>query len=72
MRTITESYFGSELTPIEIIKTKYGNIYVCESKGFNKPKIVFYDENGSDPMELSYIDIDEFEATLLLNLKSSI
>lgn len=59
--TITDSYFGAELTPIDIIQTRYGKIYVCSVKYYGSNKIVFYDKDGNDPMELSSIDIEEFE-----------
>ena len=33
-------------------------------KRFDKYVLVYYDENGNDPMELSSIDTEEFEKCL--------
>jgi len=55
--TISENYFGSEAEPLDIIESKYGKIYVLRDEDDD---IRFYDENGDDPLNLSYIDVSEF------------
>ena len=62
-RYIEEYYFGAVIEPVRILDTEYGKIYI----GKLKDKFVFYDENGSDPVELSSIDTEEFEAALEVN-----
>ena len=62
-RYIEESYFGARIEPTRILETECGKIYI----GKIKDKFVFYDETGSDPVELSSIDIEEFEAALEVN-----
>lgn len=62
-RYIQEGYFGAEIEPVRILETEYGKIYI----GRLKDKFVFYDETGSDPVELSSIDIEEFEVALEVN-----
>jgi hypothetical protein len=62
-RYIQEGYFGGEIEPVIILDTEYGKIYI----GRLKDKFVFYDENGSDPVELSSVDTEEFEEALEVN-----
>ena len=62
-RYIQEGYFGVEIEPVRILETEYGKIYI----GRLKDKFVFYDEAGSDPVELSSIDIEQFEKALEVN-----
>lgn len=62
-RFIEEGYFGARIEPVRILETEYGKIYV----GKLKDKFVFYDETGQDPVELSSIDIEEFESALEVN-----
>lgn len=62
-RYILEGYFGAEIEPVRILDTEYGKIYI----GRLKDKFVFYDENGSDPVELSSVDTEEFEEALEVN-----
>ncbi len=62
-RYIEEGYFGARIEPVRILETKYGKIYI----GKLKDKFIFYDETGCDPVELSSIDITEFEAALEIN-----
>lgn len=62
-KSITESYFGAEIVPVNIIDTMYGKIYV----GLLENDYIFYNEIGNDPMELSSINIDEFEEILEIN-----
>ncbi len=52
-KSITESYFGAEIEPVNIIDTMYGKIYV----GLLKNDFIFYNEIGNDPMSLSSINI---------------
>ena len=62
-RYIQEGYFGVEIEPVRILDTEYGKIYI----GRLKDKFVFYDENGSDPVELSSVSTEEFEKALEVN-----
>lgn len=62
-RYIQEGYFGAEIEPVRILDTEYGKIYI----GKLKDKFVFYSEDGTDPVELSSIDIEEFEKALEVN-----
>lgn len=62
-KSITESYFGAEIEPVNIIDTMYGKIYV----GLLKNDFIFYNEIGNDPMSLSSININEFEESLEIN-----
>lgn len=66
-RYIQEFYFGSEIEPVRILETEYGKIYIGKLKYNSQYKFVFYDETGSDPVELSSIDIEEFEVALEVN-----
>ena len=66
-RYIQEGYFGAEIEPVKILDTEYGKIYIGRLKYNSQYKFVFYDENGSDPVELSSIDIEEFEKALEVN-----
>lgn len=67
IRYIQEGYFGAEIEPMRILETEFGKIYVGKIKDNSKDKFVFYDESGSDPVELSSIDIQEFEKALEVN-----
>lgn len=62
-KSITESYFGAEIEPVNIIDTMYGKIYV----GLLKNDFIFYNEIGNENMSLSSINIDEFEEVLEIN-----
>lgn len=62
-RFIEEGYFRAKIEPVRILETEYGKIYI----GKLKDKFVFYDETGSDPAELSSIDIRVFESALEVN-----
>lgn len=59
MKTITESYFGQELIPLDIVVYDGEKIYICKTVGNEVP--MYYDKNGLSAMELSSIDIKEFE-----------
>ena len=58
---ITENYFGSELTPMEVIQTESFTVYVCVDITND---VQVYNENGEGACELSNIDINEFIAVL--------
>ena len=62
-RYIEEGYFGAEIEPVKILETEFGRIYV----GKLKDTFVFYSEDGTDAIELSSIDIEEFEKALEVN-----
>lgn len=64
---IEENYFGAEIEPVRILETEFGKIYVGKIKYNSQDKFVFYDESGSDTVELSSIDIEQFEKALEVN-----
>lgn len=64
---IQESYFGAEIEPMRILETEFGKIYVGKMKYNSQDKFVFYSEDGTDPVELSSIDIEQFEKALEVN-----
>ena len=67
METISESYFGVELTPVEIIHSSYGVIYVCVD---HSNDLALYNESGESAMSLSTIDVKEFMEVFEKNLTS--
>ena len=64
---IEENYFGAEIEPVRILETEFGKIYVGKLTLHSQDKFVFYSEDGTDPVELSSIDIQEFERALSIN-----
>jgi hypothetical protein len=64
---IEEGYFGAEIEPMRILETEFGKIYVGKLIFHGEEKFVFYSEDGTDPVELSSIDIQEFEKALEVN-----
>jgi len=69
METISESYFGVELTPVEIIHSSHGKIYVCVD---HENELALYNESGESAMSLSTIDVEEFMEVFTKNLTESI
>jgi hypothetical protein len=64
---IQESYFGVDIEPMRILETEFGKIYVGKLTLHSQDKFVFYSEDGTDPVELSSIHIEEFERALSIN-----
>ena len=64
--TITEYYFGRDLTPIEILKTGVYTLYVCMDEDNT---FYFYDHEGYGACQLSYIDIEDFDEAMEQKLK---
>jgi hypothetical protein len=56
--TISEGYFGKDLTPMEVIRFDNFVIYVCVD---SQDTVHLYNADGDGACELSFIDIDEFK-----------
>jgi hypothetical protein len=58
MGTITESYFGIELVPFDVVESCVGTIYICTDINGD---VHLYDSTGVGAGgTLSSIDVDEF------------
>ena len=58
MGTITESYFGIELAPFDVVESFVGTIYICTDINCD---VHLYDSTGVGAGgTLSSIDVDEF------------
>lgn len=57
MGTITESYFGIELVPFDVVESCVGTIYICTDINGD---VHLYDSTGEGAARLSSIDVDEF------------
>lgn len=55
--TITESYFGIELVPFDIVESCVGTIYICTDIDGD---VHVYNANGEGAAMLSSINVDEF------------
>jgi hypothetical protein len=56
--TITESYFGIELVPFDVVESCVGTIYICTD--INGDVHVYNSDGQGAALSLSSIDVDEF------------